>query len=130
MCHLIYDLFGGGISLGIELTEQCVCVAQMDGKLDRQQQHTAKTHKNKAHLSRAICFFFTTKMSIYRPYMQIGDYFLSLGECIVAVAATASFLFRYSCLDSFILFCILIRFYTVPLEQKTLNHEYQNMTQK
>lgn len=51
MCHLIYDLFGGGISLGIELPEsECVCVARMDGKW------IAKTHKNKAHLRRAIFF--------------------------------------------------------------------------
>lgn len=90
MCHLIYDLFGGGILLGIELPEsECVCGA-----------NGWKIGSPKLTKIKRICG--TTKMSIYRPYMQIGDYFFCcLGECIVA--ATASFLFLYSYLGSFII---------------------------
>lgn len=57
-----------GILLGIELT---VCGSTMD---ENWIANNTKTYKNKAHLSRVIIFF-TTKMSIYRPYMQIGDFF-------------------------------------------------------
>lgn len=54
MCHLIYDLFGEGILLGIELPVcVSVCVAQMDGKLNRQ---TTKTRKN--HSAFEPCDFF------------------------------------------------------------------------
>lgn len=87
----------------------------------------AKTHKNKAHLRRAI-FFFTTIMSIYRPYMQIGDYFFLLSRRMYCCRHRLIFISLF--MPRFLYYSAFWYDFTVPLEQKTLNHEYQNMTQK
>lgn len=89
-----------GILLGIELT---VCGSIMD---ENWIANNTKTYKNKAHLSRVIIFF-TTKMSIYRPYMQIGDYFFSRRMYCRCHRPIFSL---YLCFDSFI---IILHFDTI-----------------